>query len=152
MFRIPSMRAQRRPWFSLASAKDRSIVSFRHLGEGAAQTGLSLNVLDFYTGKARSVKTLSGGETFMASLSLALGMADVIARSSGGIQLETMFIDEGFGSLDSDSLDLALRILSDLSGGQQLVGIISHVSELAARIDRKLLVKKSTAGSRIVEE
>ena len=120
--------------------------------EGAAQTGLSLNVLDFYTGKVRSVKTLSGGETFMASLSLALGMADVIARSSGGIQLETMFIDEGFGSLDSDSLDLALRILSDLSGGQQLVGIISHVSELAARIDRKLLVKKSTAGSRIVEE
>ena len=79
------------------------------------------------------MKTLSGGETFMASLSLALGMADVIARSSGGIQLETMFIDEGFGSLDSDSLDLALRILSDLSGGQQLVGIISHVSELAAR-------------------
>lgn len=119
--------------------------------EGGSQMGLSLNVLDYYTGKVRSVKTLSGGETFMASLALALGMADVISRSSGGIQLETMFIDEGFGSLDSDSLDLALRILADVSGGHQLIGIISHVAELSARIDRKIAVKKSTAGSRIVE-
>jgi exonuclease SbcC len=116
---------------------------------GASQTGLALSVLDHYTGKIRSVKTLSGGETFMASLALALGMSDVISCSSGGIKLDTMFIDEGFGSLDSDTLELALRILSELSGGSHLVGIISHVSELAERIDRQIVVKKTPVGSSI---
>lgn len=117
--------------------------------DGASQTGLALNVLDYYTGKVRSVKTLSGGETFMASLSLALGLSDVISCSSGGIQLETMFIDEGFGTLDSDALELALRILSEVSGGSHLVGIISHVGELASRIDRQIVVKKTPTGSHI---
>ncbi len=116
---------------------------------GASQTGLALNVLDYYTGKVRSVKTLSGGETFMASLALALGMSDVITRSSGGIQLDTMFIDEGFGTLDSDSLELALGILSEVSAGDHLVGIISHVGELAERIEKKIVVKKTSRGSRI---
>lgn len=114
--------------------------------DGASQTGLALNVLDYYTGKVRSVKTLSGGETFMASLSLALGLSDVISCSSGGVQLDTMFIDEGFGTLDSDALELALRILSEVSGGSHLVGIISHVSELADRIDRQIIVKKTPTG------
>ncbi len=117
--------------------------------DGASQTGLSLNVLDYYTGKVRSVKTLSGGETFMASLSLALGLSDVISCSTGGIKLDTMFIDEGFGTLDSDALELALRILGEVSGGSHLVGIISHVGELAERIDRQIVVKKTPAGSHI---
>lgn len=117
--------------------------------DGASQTGLSLNVLDYYTGKVRSVKTLSGGETFMASLSLALGLSDVISCSTGGIKLDTMFIDEGFGTLDSDALELALRILGEASGGSHLVGIISHVGELASRIDRQIVVKKTPSGSNI---
>ncbi len=120
--------------------------------EGAAQMGLSLNVLDYYTGRVRSVRTLSGGETFMAALALALGLSDVIAMSSGGVQLETMFIDEGFGSLDSGALDLALRILSDVSDGKQLVGLISHVPELSARIDRKVRGRKTAAGSRVEQD
>ena len=114
---------------------------------GASQTGLALNVLDHYTGKVRSVKTLSGGETFMASLALALGLSDVISRSSGGIKLDTMFIDEGFGTLDSDSLELALGILSEVSAGDHLVGIISHVSELSSRIENKIVVRKTASGS-----
>ncbi len=114
---------------------------------GASQTGLALNVLDHYTGKVRSVKTLSGGETFMASLALALGMSDVISRSSGGIKLDTMFIDEGFGTLDSESLELALSILSEVSAGDHLVGIISHVSELSSRIENKIVVRKTASGS-----
>ena len=114
---------------------------------GASQTGLALNVLDHYTGKVRSVKTLSGGETFMASLALALGLSDVISRSSGGIKLDTMFVDEGFGTLDSESLELALSILSDVSAGDHLVGIISHVSELSSRIENKIVVCKTASGS-----
>ena len=116
---------------------------------GASQTGLTLGVFDSYTGKVRSVKTLSGGETFMASLSLALGMSDVITRSSGGIKLDTMFIDEGFGTLDADSLELALGILAEVSAGDHLVGIISHVGELAGRIDKQIVVRKTPSGSRI---
>ena len=85
----------------------------------------------------------------MASLSLALGLSDVISYNSGGIKLDTMFIDEGFGSLDTDSLELALRILSEVSGGSHLVGIISHVSELADRIERQIRVRKTSSGSRI---
>lgn len=115
--------------------------------DGASQTGLGLNVLDYYTGKVRPVSTLSGGETFMASLALALGLSDVISYSSGGIKLDTMFIDEGFGTLDSDALELALRILSEVSGGSHLVGIISHVAELADRIDRQIVVHKTPTGS-----
>ena len=104
-------------------------------------------MLDHYTGKVRSVKTLSGGETFMASLALALGLSDVISRSSGGIKLDTMFVDEGFGTLDSESLELALSILSDVSAGDHLVGIISHVSELSSRIENKIVVCKTASGS-----
>ena len=83
----------------------------------------------------------------MASLALALGMSDVISRSSGGIKLDTMFIDEGFGTLDSESLELALSILSEVSAGDHLVGIISHVSELSSRIENKIVVRKTASGS-----
>ena len=106
------------------------------------KTGLELDVIDHYNGSNRSVKSLSGGESFQASLSLALGLSDEIQSNSGGIQLDTMFVDEGFGSLDEDSLNQAIRALKDLSQGSRLVGIVSHVAELKERIDKKIIVNK----------
>ena len=113
------------------------------------QAGLELEIFDNYTGKLRSVKSLSGGESFKASLSMALGLSDVVQQHSGGIRLDAMFIDEGFGGLDSDSLENALEILKELSGGDRLIGIISHVSELREQIDKKIIVKKDVNGSHI---
>ena len=114
------------------------------------QSGLELNVYDHYNSTIRSVKTLSGGESFMASLSLALGMAEIIEESAGGITMDTMFIDEGFGSLDDTSLEQAMRVLSRLSDSNKLVGIISHVSSLKERIDHQInIVKDKTGGSSI---
>ena len=112
-----------------------------------SQTGLELDVMDYYTGKSRSVKTLSGGESFKAALAMALGLSDVIQQYAGGIQLEAMFIDEGFGSLDSDSLEQSIEILNSLATGNRLVGIISHVNQLRERIDKKIIVKKDVTGS-----
>lgn len=103
-------------------------------------------MIDHYNGSERSVNTLSGGESFKASLSLALGLADEIQSDAGGIRLDTMFVDEGFGSLDGESLEQAIRALADLSEGNRLVGIISHVSELKEKIDRQILVTKDRAG------
>lgn len=111
-----------------------------------SQMGLDLDILDHYNGSVRSVNSLSGGEAFKASLSLALGMADEIQASSGGIQLDTMFIDEGFGSLDEESLQQAVRVLAELGEGRRLVGIISHVQELKNRIDRQIVVTKGKSG------
>lgn len=112
-------------------------------------SGLELEVMDYYTGKTRSVMSLSGGESFKASLSLALGLSDVIQSFAGGIELDTMFIDEGFGSLDGNSLDQAIETLISLSHGNRLVGIISHVSELKERIEKQILLTKSMEGSKI---
>ncbi len=114
-----------------------------------SQSGLELEVLDQYTGKLRPVKTLSGGESFKASLSLALGLSDVIQRFSGGVEIDTLFIDEGFGSLDAQSLEQAVATLATLTSGNRLVGIISHVSELKERIDRQIRIKAGIGGSRI---
>ena len=111
-----------------------------------SQSGLDLDVIDHYNGTIRSVKTLSGGESFKASLSLALGLSDEIQSSAGGIRLDTMFVDEGFGSLDEESLAQAIRALSSLADGNRLVGIISHVSELKERIDKQIVVKKQQIG------
>lgn len=110
--------------------------------------GLDLVVFDGYTGKERPANTLSGGETFLASLSLALGLADVVQEYAGGIHLDAMFIDEGFGTLDSESLDLALKTLTKLQSQTRLVGIISHVAELEERIPAKLRVTKTECGSK----
>jgi len=109
--------------------------------------GLGLLVYDAWTGVARPVTTLSGGEKFMAALSLALGLAEVVQAHAGGIRLETVFVDEGFGSLDDESLDLAISSLMSLNEGGRLVGIISHVSELSERIDARLEVSAGTSGS-----
>lgn len=106
------------------------------------QTGLDLNIIDHQTGTEREVDTLSGGEAFMASLSLALGLADEVQSTAGGVRIESMFVDEGFGTLDSDAQQAALRALNDLTTGNRLVGIISHVEYLAERIDKKILVAK----------
>lgn len=110
------------------------------------QSGLELGVIDHYNGTERSVKTLSGGESFMASLSLALGLSDEVQSSAGGIQVDTMFVDEGFGSLDSDALDKAVGALAGLSEGKRLVGIISHVAELKERIDKQIVIEKGKSG------
>ena len=111
-----------------------------------SQSGLELDVIDHYNGTQRSVKTLSGGESFKASLSLALGLADEIQSSAGGIKIDTMFVDEGFGSLDEESLEQAIQALASLTEGNRLVGIISHVKELKDRIDKQIVVKKERAG------
>ena len=114
-----------------------------------SQAGLEVEVLDHYTGKARSVRSLSGGEAFKASLCLALGLSDVIQAHAGGVRIDAMFIDEGFGSLDDRSREQAVEVLQKLSYGDRLVGIISHVSELKETIDKKIIVKKGSAGSTV---
>ncbi|MFP3153534.1 AAA family ATPase [Lachnospiraceae bacterium ZAX-1] len=113
------------------------------------RSGLEILVLDAYTGKSRSANSLSGGESFMASLSLSLGLSDVVQQSVGGIRLDAMFIDEGFGSLDAEVLELAVRTLSDMTGNGRIIGIISHVLELRERIDKQIWVEKTPLGSKI---
>lgn len=115
-----------------------------------SQSGLELDVLDHYNGTSRSVKTLSGGESFKAALALSLGLSEEIQSSAGGIKLDTMFVDEGFGSLDNASLSQAIRALDDLSEGNRLVGIISHVAELKEKIDRQIIVKKDKSGGSFI--
>lgn len=112
-------------------------------------SGLELDIIDHYNGSLRSVKTLSGGESFKASLSLALGLSDEIMASAGGIRLETMFVDEGFGSLDEESLRQAVNALSQLTEDSRLVGIISHVGELKEKIDKQIVVKGGKSGSSV---
>ena len=114
-----------------------------------SQSGLDLGVIDHYNGTRRSVKTLSGGESFKASL--ALGLSDEVQSAAGGIRLDTLFLDEGFGSLDDESLEQAMRVLAGLTEGDRLVGIISHVGALKDRIDRQVVVRKGRTGGSTVE-
>ena len=116
-----------------------------------AQSGLDLDVFDSNTAKWRDVSTLSGGESFMAALAMALGLSDVVQERSGGIRLESMFIDEGFGTLDEQALKQALTLLDKLADGKRMIGIISHVEELKNRIDNKIVIEKTMLGSRIVK-
>lgn len=119
------------------------------VSDGRSKDNLEIEVLDYYTGKYRSVKTLSGGESFKASLALALGMSDVVQASSGGIRVEALFIDEGFGSLDSESVEQACLTLQSLVEKDRLIGIISHVPELTEKIESQILIHKTSTGSSI---
>ena len=122
----------------------------RRQSDSSSDRGLELNVLDHWNGTQREVNTLSGGESFQASLSLALGLSDVVQNRAGGVQLDTMFVDEGFGSLDQESLEMAMDILGSLSDAHRQVGIISHVRELTERIEKKIVVtKQDVSGSQI---
>ena len=148
-------RINRRANLRLRTMTDNKYELRRRIEEDGAERGLDLDVKDFYTGRRRNVQTLSGGEQFQASLALALGLADEIQESAGGIRLDTMFIDEGFGTLDPDTLNKAMRSLEDLSQGDKLIGIISHVEELESRIPKKIVVRKNGAGissARIVQD
>ncbi len=119
-------------------------------GSRVSQVGLDLDVIDHYNNSVRSVNSLSGGESFKASLSLALGLSDVIQQSSGGIKLDTMFVDEGFGTLDDNSLNQAIKTLVGLTQGNRTIGIISHVNELKERFDKKInVIKDRQSGSRV---
>ncbi|MCK9920399.1 hypothetical protein MXD61_00465 [Frankia sp. AgPm24] len=113
------------------------------------RAGLGLLVDDAWTGRRRHTRTLSGGETFQAALSLALGLADVVTAEVGGRRLDALFIDEGFGTLDADSLDEVMAVLDELRSGGRLVGLVSHVTELRTRIPNQIRVLKETTGSRV---
>ena len=121
----------------------------REAKDNKTQSGLDLEVLDRSTGQWRDVSTLSGGESFMASLSMALGLSDIVQARSGSIRLDSMFIDEGFGTLDENSLTQARNLLTKLADGNRLIGVISHVPELKERIDKKIIIKKTILGSQI---
>ena len=111
--------------------------------------GLDIDVYDSFTGKSRPCNTLSGGETFMASISLALAISDTVQSKKGGIQLESLFIDEGFGSLDENSLEKAISILDEIRDSRK-IGIISHVGDLKTRIKSSIEIEKTTSGSKII--
>ncbi|MEC3981348.1 SMC family ATPase [Amycolatopsis sp. H20-H5] len=118
-------------------------------GARGTRGGLGLDVLDDYSGTVRPAKTLSGGESFLASLALALGLADVVAAETGGALLDTLFVDEGFGTLDAETLDIVMNILDELRAGGRVVGLVSHVEELRQRIPTRLRVRKSRTGSKL---
>ncbi|KSV59095.1 AAA family ATPase [Acetivibrio ethanolgignens] len=124
----------------------------RRVEDARTTNSLDIEIFDNYTGKCRPVKSLSGGESFKAALCLALGMADMIEASIGGIRIDTLFIDEGFGSLDEESLDQALKSLLSLTGQKHLIGIISHINELKERIDQQIVIEKGRSGSHIVKK
>ena len=117
---------------------------------GSGRSGLRLLVSDSWTGHDRDTSTLSGGETFLASLALALGLAEVVTASAGGAPLDALFVDEGFGSLDEETLDEVLDVLDGLREGGRLVGIVSHVPSLRDRIPSRLRVIKGTSGSTVM--
>ncbi len=134
---------------SLMSKGRYQLVRKEERARGNKASGLELEVEDAYTGKTRSVATLSGGESFMAALSLALGLSDVVQAYAGGIKLDTLFIDEGFGGLDMESLDLAIKALIDLQSSGRMIGIISHVSELKEQMALRLDIISSRQGSSV---
>jgi len=125
------------------------LIRAKQVSDGRKKDNLEILVMDYYTGKERSVKTLSGGETFKASLALALGMSDCIQARNGGIRVETLFIDEGFGALDEESLEQSCAVLQSLAGSDRMIGIISHVPELRERIESQIIIEKKNYGSSI---
>ncbi len=143
-------RANRR--FRIMSDERFELVRCKTSNDNRSSSGLDLNVIDHGNGSEYSVRSLSGGESFEAALSLALGLSDEIQSSAGGIKLDAIFVDEGFGSLDTDSsLEKAVRALDDLANANKLVGVISHVAELKQRIDKQIVVTKEKAGGSRLE-
>ena len=123
-------------------------LAHRDLGRNRRSiAGLEIDVLDRYTGSMRPSETLSGGETFLASLALALGLSDVIMAQAGGMYIDAMFVDEGFGTLDEETCQLAIEVLDKLSSDDRMIGIISHVPDLKERIARQIQVTKTRSGS-----
>ena len=120
------------------------------ISDARRKNHLDIEVLDHYTGKKRSVKSLSGGESFKAALSLALGLSDIVQNTAGGVWIEMLFIDEGFGSLDEESLSQAMEALKVLSGSGRTIGIISHVAELKEKVEAQIVVEKSNIGSKVI--
>ena len=137
--------------FMVMSGGQYELLRRKEAADNRGQSGLELDVVDHYNGTQRSVRSLSGGESFKASLSLALGLSDEIQSTAGGIRLDTMFVDEGFGSLDEESLRQAIEALAGLTEGNRLVGIISHVTELKEKIDKQVIVTKSRSGGSGIE-
>ena len=135
--------------FMKMSGGQYDLVRNQNAGNKQSQTGLELDVIDHYNGSVRSVKSLSGGESFIASLSLALGLSEEIQASAGGIKLDTMFVDEGFGSLDEETLEQAMKALYSLAEENRTIGIISHVAELRREIDNQIVVTKDKTGSKV---
>nr|WP_275578503.1 SbcC/MukB-like Walker B domain-containing protein [Yimella sp. NH-Cas1] len=117
--------------------------------KGGARSGLGLQVLDSWTGTSRDTASLSGGETFMVSLALALALGQAVLHEAGGRPLQTLLVDEGFGSLDDESLELVMQVLDELRSGGRTVGIVSHVSELRTRVPAQIRVHKTEQGSRV---
>ncbi|MBC7593529.1 MAG: SMC family ATPase, partial [Kineosporiaceae bacterium] len=117
-----------------------------------ARSGLSLVIRDEHTGRSRATHSLSGGETFLASLALALGLAEVVSNQAGGIRLDTLFVDEGFGSLDSDTLEVAMTTLDSLRAGGRTIGLISHVEAMKEQIPAKLQISVTDQGHSVIEE
>jgi exonuclease SbcC len=131
------------------SAGRYTLVHTDEAGGGRGRSGLGLRVCDAWTGVERDTRSLSGGESFIASLALALGLADVVTGEAGGAPLDTLFVDEGFGSLDDETLEEVIDVLDALREGGRVVGVVSHVSELRARIPARLHVRKGTHGSTV---
>ena len=117
-----------------------------------AASGLGLEIMDAFTGQSRPAQSLSGGETFLASLALALGLAEVVTARAGGVRLDTLFVDEGFGSLDDETLDLAMRTLDELRQGGRTVGVISHVAAMKEQLPAQLAVEATPAGPSVIRQ
>ena len=133
----------------LVMTSDRYTLVHDDSKKGNNKAGLGLHVVDAWTGQRRDTSTLSGGESFMASLALALGLADVVQQESGGIDMETLFVDEGFGSLDERTLEQVMDALDGLRRGGRVVGLVSHVADMKQRIPAQLHVSKGREGSRL---
>ena len=136
---------------AMSDGRYRLVHSDARQARGAA-SGLGLEVVDAFTGRARPPQSLSGGETFLASLALALGLAHVVTERAGGIQLDTLFVDEGFGSLDAETLEIAMATINTLREGGRLVGLISHVESMTEEIPAHLVVERGSRGpSRVIQ-
>jgi exonuclease SbcC len=147
--RLEQVAASASQRLAVMSSGRYQLVHTAEAGSARARGGLHLRVLDAWTGVERDPASLSGGETFSASLALALGLADVVTAEAGGSLLETLFVDEGFGSLDEETLDEVMGVMDSLRDGGRVVGIVSHVAELRQRIPTQLTIVKSRNGSQI---